>query len=43
MKIFYSGDIRFHGVSKDKAFEEIEKGIDTIFDIILSYYSIKRN
>ena len=23
--------------------EEIEKGIDTIFDIILSYYSIKRN
>lgn len=33
--IYYSGDIRFHGLSQQKAFEEIEKLTDLTIDVLI--------
>lgn len=35
MTIYYSGDIRFHGLSQEKAFAEIEKLIDIDIDLLI--------
>lgn len=35
MTIYYSGDIRFHGLSQEKAFAEIEKLIDIDIDVLI--------
>jgi len=35
MTIYYSGDIRFHGLSQEKAFMEIEKLIDVDIDLLI--------
>ena len=35
MTIYYSGDIRFHGLSQEKAFKEIEKLMDIEIDLLI--------